>query len=67
MNMIIDNKFSIGDTVYLKTDTDQKPRLVIAFFVSKQEIKYLISCGKEDKYFYDIEISEEINYSPSTQ
>jgi len=59
--MLIDNKFNIGETAYLKTDTEQKERIVTAFQVLPSLILYRLSCGEGDGWFYDIEISTEKN------
>lgn len=59
--MVIDNKYNIGDFVYLNTDTEQKKRLVISISVSPTGIRYCLSCGNNDTWHYDIEISKEID------
>lgn len=54
----IDNKYDIGQIVYLKTDTDQFARMVTAITVTKDAIVYNLSLGISDSKRYDIEISE---------
>lgn len=59
--MVIDNKFNIGDTVYLKTDVNQYERLVTAMQVLPNMIIYRLSCGEIDGWYYDLEIETEKN------
>lgn len=61
MSMIIDNKFEIGDVVYLKTDTEQKPRIVYCIKVFKGEYLYDLTSGTQTSSHYDFEISTEVN------
>jgi hypothetical protein len=65
---IIDNKYNIGDTVYLKTDPEQKKRLVFAFEIRiGQVIVYWLSCGAESSPHYEFEISSEVNILEKTE
>lgn len=57
----IDNKFDIGQTVYLKTDTEQIKRMVTGFTVTKNDLIYEVSCGTIVSKHYDYEMSEEVN------
>ena len=57
--MVIENKYNIGDLVYLTTDTDQFQRLVIAINILPNNITYGLQCGTDVRYHYDIEISKE--------
>ncbi len=59
--MVIDNKFEYGQTVYLKTDKDQLPRIVTAIHLRGQNITYALSQGTGETIHHDIEISEEVN------
>lgn len=59
--MVIENKFTHGDIVYLKTDKDQSPRIVFALKVYKGEILYEVSCGTHNSSHYDFELSTEVN------
>lgn len=59
--MIIENDFEIGDTVYLKTDSEQKPRIVFALKVYKNDTLYELACGVSQSMHYAFEISKEIN------
>lgn len=58
--MIINNKFSFGQIVYLKTDKDQLPRMVTKMQVdSNMSVIYELSCGVQDTWHFGIEITEE--------
>ena len=57
--MVIDNKFDIADTVYLKTDMEQLPRIVYAIQVTINGLIYFISSGTDTSEHYDFEISTE--------
>ena len=58
----IDNKYNIGETVYLKTDPEQLERLVIAITINPHGLIYKLSCGNTFNDFYDVEISREKRY-----
>ena len=60
--MVIDNKFDIGQEVYLKTDTDQRMRIVSAIIVRPGNCySYELACGTDSRWHYDFEISTEKN------
>jgi hypothetical protein len=59
--MLIDVKFNIGSPVYLTTDTDQRKRIIVGYYIDSNSVSYLIRCGTEESTHYDFEISEEIN------
>ena len=61
MGMLVDNKFEFGDIVYLKTDTEQRQRIVFAIKVYKTDILYELACGTTTSMHYDFEISKEVN------
>lgn len=61
--MLIDNKYDIGDEVFLKTDTDQYPRMIISIRVNKYDLVYELTCGTVTSYHYDFEMSKEKNYT----
>ena len=56
--MVVDNKFEITQIVYLKTDTEQKPRIVTGIRVQKDDVCYELGCGTDVSVNYDFEISE---------
>lgn len=53
--------YEVGDTVYLKTDTEQRARLITGIFVKPNDIIYQVSCGSEISNHYAFELSSEIN------
>lgn len=60
--MVIDNKFNFGDTVYLKTDPDQRARIVSKLSVLPMGvIVYELSHNTYTSLHYDFEISVEKN------
>lgn len=64
--MIIDNKFNIGDLVYLKTDNDQSQRMIISISVRKRDLVYELSFGSVSSWHYEFEITEEKDVLKST-
>jgi hypothetical protein len=61
--MNINNKFEIGEIVYLVTDPEQFPRLVFGFLVSENSLLYRLACGVVTSDHYSMEISKEKNYN----
>lgn len=59
--MVIDCEYQVKETVYLTTDTEQRPRLVTAILVRESHIMYYLSCGTEETSHYHFEISKEVN------
>lgn len=60
--MVIDNKYEIEQTVYLKTDTEQLQRVVTAITIKPMDLLvYELSCGRESSDHYEFEISDEMN------
>lgn len=58
--MIIDNKYNIGDEVYLKTDIDQHKRLIIGIWItSVSSIIYELAQGVEKSWHTEQEITKE--------
>lgn len=56
--MVIDNKYNIGDIVYLTTDIDQHPRLITGINVRPGGfLLYEVQCGERNGTAYEIEIS----------
>lgn len=55
----IENVHKIGDTVFLKTDVDSSPRLVVGIIVRSHGLMYELIAGTETSYHYDFEISKE--------
>ena len=60
MKLCIEVSFRFGDIVYLKTDQDQKPRMVISYLVDKSnEVLYKLQQGTYSDYHYEMEITSE--------
>lgn len=58
--MTINNKFSIGQFVYLTTDTDRLRRAVVGIKINPNNgLSYLLVCGEKDSWHYELEISDE--------
>lgn len=53
----IDNKFDIGQPVYLVTEVEQDEHLVCALKITQNEILYIVTCGTEVSTHYDFELS----------
>lgn len=60
--MTIKLKYNFGTTVYLKTDTEQKPRIVIAAIIQGGGyIEYKLACGEDYTWHNEYEITKEAN------
>lgn len=57
--MLIDNKYNIKDEVYLKTDSDQRKRIVTSIIIKSDGIMYELVCGENSGWHYDFEITME--------
>lgn len=65
--MVIDNKYGFGQEVYLKTDTDQKLRIITGMLLRPNGlVSYELSCGIDSRWHYDFEISTEKNVLMTT-
>lgn len=59
-NNIFISEFSLKEVVYLKTDPEQKPRIVTSIsFKGSGAVTYSLGCGIEDTDHYDFEITKE--------
>lgn len=52
-------RYSIGDEVYLKTDEEQRVRIVTGIFISNKDIIYYLAQGINETKHYDFEIDNE--------
>jgi hypothetical protein len=59
---IIDNKFKLGQMVYLKTDIDHIKRIVTQIVVEETGLRYMLSCGVLFSFHYETEIEETSIY-----
>jgi hypothetical protein len=56
--MKIHNFFELGQFVYLKTDVEQKRRIVTAIIIRPSDVLYELACGTEVSSHYNFEISD---------
>lgn len=62
--MFIENKFNFGDYVYIKTDPEQKKRMICHITLYPgNAINYMISSGTQESDHYEFELSDEIDVS----
>jgi hypothetical protein len=60
--MIIENKYEIGQKIYLITDKEQDPRIITAIKIfSNGTLLYLTACGIVEYWAEECEISVEKN------
>lgn len=52
-------KFDIGQIVYLKTDTEQRERIVLGMNIKPGGIYYSLGCGVDESWHYDFEITTQ--------
>lgn len=65
--LVIENKFDLGELVYLKTDEDQKMRMVTEISVMLDgSLVYELTCGTVCTSHYEKEITEEKDILAST-
>lgn len=57
--MRIDTKYDVGETVFLKTDSEQFERLITRISISKQGETYELSCGTVTSWHYEFEFRME--------
>lgn len=57
--MVVDNKFDIGQIVFLRTDADQSPFLVTRLTINRDGILYYLTSGQIESCHYDFEISDK--------
>jgi hypothetical protein len=57
----IENKFDLGQEVYLKTDREQVKRLVIGICLRPNGIIYELACGPATSWHYDLEMAEQVD------
>lgn len=59
--MIIEPKYEIGSTVFLITDNEQLPRIVMSIIVNKYDLIYELINTTTTSRHYDFEISDTKN------
>lgn len=53
-------KYKIGDEVKLKTDTENLPRMITKYEVSKQGTSYCLSAGTNISWHFEFEIEPAV-------
>lgn len=64
--MTIANEFTFGETVYLKSDKDQLPRIITGLMVRPGSVLYYLSSSTHETLHYGIEISKDKDIILST-
>jgi hypothetical protein len=59
---MVDNDFEIGEILYLKTDEEQKIRILNAILVTPNGYLYRLASGSSDSYHYPMEITREKSF-----
>ena len=59
--MVIENVFDIGEIVYLKTDREQEPRVIIELTIGDHYVAYTTSCGIMTTTHSALELTSEKN------
>lgn len=54
-------KFDIGDTVFLKTDSEKLQRVVTGISMRQNGISYELAQSNSTSWHYDFEIESELN------
>lgn len=58
--MRIENRFTFGQIVYLKTDREQSQRIVVSIQVNDSSVLlYRLCCGTSDSWHFEYEITAE--------
>lgn len=58
MKKWVDLAFDVGAVVYLKTDEDQKKRIVYSIEIKQTGVLYGLAQGNTTSWHFDFEISE---------
>lgn len=59
--MILETQYNFGDIVYLKTDSDQKERMITGFKLRPAGTLIIVQCGTYETEHYEIELTSEKN------
>lgn len=57
--MMIENKFNIGEKVFLITEPEQWERIITGIFIDSNNIMYRLAYGSTVSLHYDYEISRD--------
>lgn len=58
LKLTFEFEYLIGDTVYLVTDPEQLPHLVIGYRIMEDSIRYLVSYMSHSEYYTTLELSK---------
>ncbi len=59
--MIVENRYNIGQIVYLKTCPEQKEYMVTGLTIRPHGIVYILNYGIQESDHFEIELSAEQN------
>jgi hypothetical protein len=59
--MRIENEFNIGDIVYLKTDEQQRQRIITGILIRDNRVGYYVSYIDHETHHFEIEMSKDPN------
>lgn len=57
--MVIENKYEIGQIVFLITDEEQCARLITGITIAPRGLTYRLCYGVTETWHYEMEISDE--------
>lgn len=58
--MTINNKFKLGEVVYLRTDPDQFSRIIVAIQITVDGgMLYKLAIGMNEQWHFEVEITRE--------
>jgi len=58
--MTINNKFKLGEMVYLRTDPDQFGRIIVAIQITVDGgMLYKLAIGMNEQWHYEVELARE--------
>lgn len=66
MAALLDNEFEIGQTVYLRTDKDQAPRIITAIIIKPGALLYELGSGAVSTWHYGFEVSVDVDVLKTT-
>ena len=65
--IMVDNEFEMCETLYLKSDGEQKPRILNGMLITPNGYLYRLCCGTTDSYHYSMEITREKSFLPEQE
>lgn len=61
--MNVNNKYQISENVFIKTDTDQTQRIIVAILVDINGFRYEVKYSNIESWHYEFELSTDKDYS----